>query len=70
MTLVCRWLSNAEYDDDIALAPPLRDDVKWDQADPGNYVAVLFVYGPSGNGPLSLNSYRALHTCSAGVNLA
>lgn len=68
--LVCRWLSEAGFDYDIALAPPFRDGVKWDQVDPDNYAAVVFVCGPFGNGPPVTEFLpRFAHLPLLGVNL-
>jgi len=49
--LVCDWLSEAGYDYDIAVAPPFQGGIAWDQADPGDYTAIIFICGPFGNGP-------------------
>jgi hypothetical protein len=49
--LACRWLERAGRSHDVALAPPFRGGVHWQEVDPQDYTDVLFVCGPFGNGP-------------------
>lgn len=49
--LVCRWLSEAGIHYDIAIARPFTDGIAWQNAEPSEYGAVIFVCGPFGNGP-------------------
>ena len=48
--VACRWLEDAGYDFDVAVAPPFTDGIDWTGTDPADYSHVLFVCGPFGNG--------------------
>ncbi len=49
--VACAWLRDAGHDVDVALAPPFAGGVDWRTANPADYVQVVFVCGPFGNGP-------------------
>lgn len=48
--LLCEWLRSANYDYDVAVAPPFCDGINWETAEPDQYSHVVFVCGPFGNG--------------------
>ncbi len=50
--LACKWMQEAGYTYEVAVAPPFTDGIDWRAADPAQYSTVLFVCGPFERGEL------------------
>ena len=69
--LACRWLEEAGYPYDVALAPPFQGGVHWRTADPRDYPLVVFVCGPFGKGELEAMFFtRFAESRLIGLNLS
>jgi hypothetical protein len=61
--LACEWLDTAGYPYDIAVAPPFRDGIPWNEVDPGAYSHAIFVCGPFQKGPLEARFLGKFANC-------
>ena len=68
--IVCKWLEQAGFAYDVALAPPFVGGVDWKRVDPQDYTHMVFVCGPFGNGwPITEFLPRFTNCRCLGVNL-
>lgn len=69
--LACKWLEEAGYAYDVALAAPFFGGVDWREIPRKSYSHVLFICGPFGNGsPLTEFLLRFKHCHLVGLNLS
>lgn len=69
--VTCEWLRSGGYSYDIALAASLGEGVDWRAVDPQEYSDVVFVCGPFGRNPLSLDFLERFRLCrKIGLNLS
>ena len=69
--VACKWLIEAGYQYDIALAPPFQGGVDWRQIDPDEYSEVVFVCGPFQRSSLEVEFLDRFTRCRLiGLNLS
>lgn len=69
--VICRWLDEADVRYSVAHAAPFPGGIRWEEADPSDFDAVVFACGPFGNGPPVTDFLAHFAGCSlVGVNLS
>jgi hypothetical protein len=69
--VVCEWLSEAGHAFDVALAHPFSGGVDWRTVEPNQYSHLLFVCGPFGESPDTVEFLqRFAHCRKVGINLS
>src|SRR4051812_45989526 len=69
--LACKWLQEAGYSYEVAVAPPFSGGIDWRAADPAQFSTVVFVCGPFERGELELEFLNRFYHCRLiGLNLS
>ena len=69
--VTCRWLQEAGYSYDVAMANSLPGGVDWQEVEPQSYSQVIFVCGPFAKNPLSVPFLQRFRDCRLiGLNLS
>ena len=69
--VVCDWLRAAGHQCDVALAPPFEGGVDWRTVPPKDYTHLLFVCGPFGESPDTVEFLKRFAHCrKVGMNLS